>query len=271
MGTWQGVFLIALALAVVVGTAAASVEVWQGNFSYAGLIPGSWLAHNIPINITVDNDASTATVEWTWQVLSNGAQCVPKKEPGLKVSTEGQQWFARGTGEDPQFYSLVANLTNGDTLSDGVIYDSKDGAWPAPVMGTFSAKKGAPRPSWQCRIAPTPSPTPPRTTKGVWPLPANVTGGSDGDSVLSPTFAFKCKICAAGSLLPTAFDRYSKFIYGNHRSAPSSITTTNLLTELEVHVGSLDERATLQFGMDESYTLHVPISGAATPNPNSKP
>jgi hypothetical protein len=264
MGPKMKAHFIAFVLVLVGAGAAARVEVWQGTFSYAGLVPGTWLAHNIPINITVDNITSTATVEWTWEVLSNGSQCVPKKESGLKVGTEGQQWFARGTGTDPQFYSLVANLTNGDTLSDGIIYDSKDGAWPASLMGTFSAKKNTPSPSWQCRKAPTPTPTPPKRTKGVWPLPANVTGGNDGDSFLSPTFAFKCDICAAGSLLPTAFDRYSKLIYGNHHSAPSISNlraASSLLTQLEVHVDNLDERSTLQFGMEESYTLRVPISG----------
>jgi hypothetical protein len=103
--------LIALALVI---TKAASVQAWQGTFSFPGLVPGTWLAHNISIHISVDTN-TTATVEWTWAVLSDGSKCVQQKESGLKVITEGQQWFARGTGAGSKYYSLVTNLTNGDT------------------------------------------------------------------------------------------------------------------------------------------------------------
>jgi hypothetical protein len=174
-------------------TPSPPVEVWQGTFSFPGLVPGTWLAHSIPINISVDTNTSTATVEWTWAVLSSGAKCVPQKESGLKVSTGGQKWFARGTGADPQYYSLVANLTNGETLSDGIIYKTKDGTWPAPAEGTFSAKKNAPRPSWQCPRNPAPSPAPPKPKakqRHVWPAPASFTKGST-NLTLASDFQFK--------------------------------------------------------------------------------
>ena len=69
-------------------------------------------------------------------------KCVPHQESGRKVSIEGQKWFAQGTGADAQYFSVAANLTNGDMLLDGIIYKSKDGSCPPPPgEGMFSAFK----------------------------------------------------------------------------------------------------------------------------------
>jgi hypothetical protein len=257
--------LIALALVV---ASASSVEVWQGTFSFPGLQPGTWLAHNIPINITVDTNASTATVEWIWQELSNGEQCVPKKEPQLKVSTQGQQWFARGTGKDPQYYSLEANLTNDNTLLDGVIYS---GTWPGTKEGSFSAKKNAPRSSWQCSPKPTPrpapKPTPPPTPKQkqqspVWPAPASYTTGN-ANLTLASDFQFKFASSKTPATLLDVFSRYES-LTRPHRSAKTASNTGNL-HQLVVSITDTNE-APPQQGTNESYTLNIDASGNASLN-----
>jgi hypothetical protein len=242
--------LLALALA------AACVEVWQGNFSFPGLTPGTWFAHDIPINITVD--ALAATVEWTFEVLSDGRKCVTQREPGLKVSIEGQKWFARGTGANPDYYSLAANLTNVDTLSDGIIYK---GTWPAPIEGTFSAKKNAPRSTWQCPTSPAPPPAPPASQQSqVWPAPASFTKGS-ANLTLASDFEFKFASAETPATFLDVFSRYES-LTRPHRSAK---TTSNegYLRQLLVSVTDADE-APPQQSTNESYVLKIDAVGAAS-------
>jgi hypothetical protein len=242
-----------LALRAVLVAGVTSMDVWQGTFRFPGLVPGTWLAHDIPINITVDTNASTATVEWTWAVLSNGDKCVPKKETQLKVSTEGQRWFARGTGEDPEYYSLVANLTNGDTLSEGVIYESKGGTWPATISGTFSAKKNAPNPSWQCS---------PNVTQQipVWPAPASFTAGN-ANLTLASDFKFKFARPETPATLLDVFSRYES-LTRPHRSATTA-SDSGYLHQLVVYITDTNE-APPQQGTNESYALTIDALGNAS-------
>jgi hypothetical protein len=275
---------------------ATGIEVWRGNMSYpctADCPPGvEWLAHNVAINITVDTETHAATIAWVWTVLPTPsiAYCVPKVEHGLRVSVaKGSQWFARGTGSDAAFYSLEATLssTSPDTLANGIVYFSPGGQWPGTAAGTFTAMRDA-HPSAQECVPPPPAPTPPPTPT-LWPLPANISSGNT-TATLAPEFTFHCVQCAAGSVLDVAFARYDAIVFAERpRSAnagsnmhaqqkhsttasssslsPSSSplsSSSSLLTMLNVTVGDLDERFTLQLGMNEAYLLNIPLSGVAT-------
>ena len=100
-------------------------------------------------------------------------------------------------------------------------------------------------------------------------MPANFTfGGSD--IALGPTFAFHCEGCAAGSLLPAAFARYAALLAASHAgghtdklAADAAHADGPSLARLDVLVDSMEERKTLQLGMDESYSLTVPGGGTA--------
>jgi hexosaminidase len=171
------------------------------------------------------------------------------------------RWFAKGNGGD-SFYSLEAILSaDGGALVDGVIYFAKDGTWPGTAAGTFTAQKGAPRANGTSCVPPSPSPpSPPSPT--LWPLPANYTTGKEAIS-LAADFTIACDGnagCGPNTLLQTAFHRYTQQIFAEHGGGGGSggIRGQSLqLGLLMVHVGSADERETLQLGMDESYSLEV--------------
>ena len=257
-------------------SATAAPAVWQGTMSYpcVNSCDGvSWLVKDGPITLTLD--AGTASVDWTWTVLPNPGHpvghCLPKHEAELKVESpaagKAGKWFAKGNGGETQFYSLEATLSeDGGALVDGVIYFAKNGTWPGTAAGTFVAQKGAPRANGTCVPPPPSPPSPPPAPAGptLWPLPANHTFGTTAIS-LAAAFAIACDGsagCGANTLLQTAFRRYTQQIFAEHGGSDSSDGSDDgaqplQLGALVVHVGSADERKTLQLGMDESYSLEV--------------
>jgi hypothetical protein len=265
--------------------------VWQGTMSYpctADCGGAEWLVHNGAMNITVHpGTAATADVLWTWTVLPGHGttkHCVPRLESGLKVSTDGRQWFARGSGLDPQYYSLEATLSaDGNTLSDGVIYMGAE--WPGTAAGNFTARKGGPPPrdSQACvppppgPPAPAPPPPAPPPLFNLWPLPRNFSQSAGAAPLLVPAAAFQFKCEPAGrpcaGVLTAAFARYSQQIFAEHGSGGSGSGSGGGggggLTSLSCTVESAEEHASLQFGMDESYTLQIP--GAASGSSGGQP
>jgi hypothetical protein len=249
--------------------------IWRGTMSYpctSDCGGAKWLVHEGPIIITEVN--AVASTDWTWTVLPvpghAPAYCVPKHEVGLAVQTPAAgaagRWYARGSSSRTSFYSLEATLSaDGRTLSDGVIYFGGNQS-----AGTFAARRDAPRANSTCM----PPPPPPPPGPSLWPLPANFTSGSQTIS-LSPQFSFHCARaagtgggCGAGSLVQTAFERFHQRIFAEHGGGGGgggggdTTVAEQQLSALTVHVGSADERETLQLGMDESYSLE--IAGQAT-------
>lgn len=91
---------------------------WQGTMRYpcvdACPVGVKWLVHDGPIAITIDN--TTASIDWIWTVQPDPPYavkyCTKKEEVGLKVQSSAPgRWFARGTGEDPQYYSFEATVS----------------------------------------------------------------------------------------------------------------------------------------------------------------
>eukprot|EP01051_Picozoa_sp_SAG22_P025952 SAG22_NODE_7943_length_696_cov_0.825796_1_plen_181_part_00 len=107
-------------------------------------------------------------------------------------------------------------------------------------------------------------PPPPPPGPNLWPLPAKFSNGT-ANAFLAPDFAFGCAAAAGGcgTVLPAAFARYTGLIYAEQDTAAA--TGPAVLGGLTVIVDSPDDTAkTLQFGMDEGYTLSVPANGKAT-------
>lgn len=252
-----------------------AVDIWQGTMSYPCTAEcehaGKWLCHNVPIKISVDGGTGLASVSWVWTVLptAGGAaveHCVPKSETGLRVSTgAGHQWFAKADGTSAEFYSLEAKITaSGDMLTDGIIYYSKGGEWPGTRAGIFNATKDAAPANVTCvpppPLPPAPSPTPAYNGPSLWPMPANLSFGAS-TVALTPHFWFHCEHCDAGSLLPTAFARYTTLLAESsgigHKSARTAAVKGPSLAMLTVRVDNLEERKSLQLGMDESYSLTI--------------
>ena len=246
--------------------------VWQGMLSYpctADCDGAEWLVHNGAMNITVHPGSALADVRWTWTVLPGHGttkHCLPRLESGLKVSTDGRQWFARGSGTDPTYYSLEATLSaDGNTLSDGIIY--MGAKWPGKAAGTFTARKGGPPPrgSHACVPPPPGPPAPPPPLFNLWPLPRNFSRSAGAAPLLVPAASFQFGCEPAGpcaGVLTAAFARYSQQIFAEHESGGNGGGGGGGgLTSLSCTVESAEEHATLQFGMDESYTLQIP--GAA--------
>ena len=109
---------------------------------------------------------------------------------------------------------------------------------------------------WSCKVPPPPPPPGPN----LWPLPAKFTNGST-HARLSPDFAFGCAGGECGTVLKSAFARYTGLIWAEKDTVPASRIPQ--LSGLTVAVNSSDDSlSALQFGVNESYTLHVNSTSA---------
>lgn len=110
--------------------------------------------------------------------------------------------------------------------------------------------------------APQPPPPPPSSNwPPVWPLPAQITNGSDTLAIAS-SFKFIHTGASPSPILDAAFERYSALIF-SHATGSISSSAPRAISSLIVSVASLDESHP-QLGTDESYTLNISVSGAAT-------
>ena len=251
------------------GSAAAALAgSWYGTLSYPASQQGEWLSHNVPFNLTIDPTGLYASVNWTVvHIPGTGTYCSHQQEDGLNVTVDSSgRFFAKGLGTGAEYYSYEATLVGGDTLADGVIYSSNQGVWAGSTKdGNFTAKKNAHQlHDWKCTVPPPPPPPGPN----LWPIPANYTNGTT-HTFLGPNFAFKCAsadACGSRSVLKAAFARYTGLIFAQKDSSATAATgLPALLSGLSVAVDRADDSAkTLQFGMDESYTLTIPTNGDAT-------
>ena len=95
------------------------------------------------------------------------------------------------------------------------------------------------------------------SANGVWPQPKSYTEGTSSAEVAS-AFEINCAGALCPDPLPAAFDRYTNLIFfAGLPPAPAGPA----LTGLDVSVAA---DSPLALGVDESYTLRVPVSGVAT-------
>ena len=236
---------------------------WFGTMSYPASQPGEWLSHNVPFNLTIDPSGRLASVNWTVEHYPGGGYCSHQQEDGLNVTVDSAtgQFFAKGLGDGTKFYSYEATLVGGHTLTSGIIYSANQGVWPGSTRwGNFTATKNGPPPlpGWKCITPPPPPPPGPK----LWPLPANFSHGAT-PTFLASGFGFRCSGGTCGEVLQAAFARTTRLIYAEKDTAVP--TGSALLSGLTVTVQNADDSAqALQFGMDESYSLLIPVSGSAT-------
>ena len=98
----------------------------------------------------------------------------------------------------------------------------------------------------------------------VWPLPRAATAGTASASLLAPEqFALGAETAGAPSTaLQAALQRFRLRAFPHPAASSSSRDSQGMLTGLTVRVS--DVTAALALGVDESYTLAVPLSGNAT-------
>lgn len=95
------------------------------------------------------------------------------------------------------------------------------------------------------------------SANGVWPQPHSYTEGT-ASAEISSTFEINCSGAVCPDPLPAAFDRYTNLIFfAGLPPAPVGMA----ITGLDVSVAAA---APLGLGVDESYSLRVPLSGVAT-------
>jgi hypothetical protein len=105
-----------------------------------------------------------------------------------------------------------------------------------------------------------PPPPPPPPPPHLWPLPRNFSRGVAALLVPAASFQFQCEHPGAwpcAEVLTAAFGRHMNQIFAERDDGGGG----GGLAGLAVAVASMEERTTLQLGMDESYTLQIPASG----------
>ena len=238
----------------------ATTQKWAGTITYPPY------ATNQALNITMNTDASTATIAWVFTKSGTGVICDLNVEKDLKVSIvpnhDGSKTSTvhfTGDGTASQYYSFIANLSaDGQTLTGGIVGNA---------AARVQLKLNAPQVPSACKKpAPTPTPPAPAVSVRVYPLPAHVTKtplGSVGgpisiDAGLVVTSARSLTAPFGGAVLA----RY-QLLLRNKASARAAQNLTLRLVHVvvDVPIGADD---TLGAATNESYALNFALNPTAS-------
>ena len=97
----------------------------------------------------------------------------------------------------------------------------------------------------------------------VWPLPRAVTAGAASSALLPEQFALGIATDTPSTALEAALERFRLRAFPHPSGPPAApAASQTVVTGLTVHV--FDSTVALALGVNESYTLTVPVSGNAT-------
>ena len=253
------------AAAADVARSTAGPEHWCGVFDYEGFASGA------PMNISIDDDGATATVNQVWDRKAHGCHsCCPELEAGLNVTrTTTHIAFLGDEGSTSQYYSFEAAFSAvGDRMAGNITHGGR-------TYGSFAAQRnGCPTILQNCTSTPTPAPPtppgppPPHAPVPVWPLPLRLActpppppaprraNANAPPKLLASTVSITLTGAGAASAVAAhAAARYQLLLRG-------AGSAEGPVTEIVLAVEGADDN--LGQATNYSYALHYAAAAAAT-------